>query len=509
MTREARGDPAGGRGPQSPAYIQTLAFFSGMSIMAVELCASRLVAPFFGTSTFVWTNIIGVIMVALSVGYMVGGRLADRHADLDFLLKLLLAACAYLLVLPFAAPPVLRWLTGALVGLQSSFSFLFAGSLAGILLLFAPPIVLLGMTSPFLVRVLARHDRVGASAGRIFGISTIGSVLGTFLPVLVFIPAVGTGRTILIFAGTLFAVAAFGLRRRGAAGVAAAAVVPFLVPIPEARRTPGLVWSGESAYQYIEVFDRGTMRFLSYNDGAGFQTVANKAGPFTGLYYDYYALLPLFLRRTEGTALLLGLGGGVIANQYRYFHPGFAMDAVEIDPEVIRVAREHFALTDATRVFDQDGRVFANRSRDRYDIVIIDAYTQQIYVPFHMTTREFFRTVKDRLAEGGLVAMNVSSARDDAPLMSAIDATLRTVFPHVYRLHIPGSYDNVVIASERPVDFTLPAGEHGDALDRLAERCRRGFAEVPAGTGVRPLTDDRAPVEHMVDWELLERRRTP
>ena len=280
----------------SPLYIYVLAFFSGMCIMAVELCASRLMAPFFGTSTFVWTNIIGIIMIALSIGYFVGGKLADRKPRLHILLKLLMAASAFLLVLPFLASPLVRWLASLMGSFNSSFSFIFFGSLSAITLLFSPPIVVMGMTSPFLIRIIARSGHVGDSAGHIFGISTIGSVLGTFLPILVFIPTLGTATTILFFAAALFVVTALGFANRKAALLCVAAAVPFLFPVPTMREIPGKVYSTESAYQYIEVFDRGSNRYLAYNDAVGFQTVANKTSVFTGLYYDYYSLLPLLLR---------------------------------------------------------------------------------------------------------------------------------------------------------------------------------------------------------------------
>lgn len=499
---------ASARAVHSPLYIQVLSFCSGMSIMAVELCASRLVAPVFGTSTYVWTNIIGVIMIALSVGYMVGGRLADRHGDLRLLLKLLLGACAWLLLLPFAGPPLLRGLSGTLTGLNSSFSYIFTGSLLGIAVLFAAPVVVMGMTSPFLVRALSRQGAVGASAGRIFGISTIGSVLGTFLPVLVFIPKLGTGKTILVFAGVLLVVVALGFRRTGGALMGVAVAGSLLAPLPEARVTPGRIYAGDSEYQYIEVYDRGGMRFLTYNDALGFQTAISLNSPFTGLYYDYYALLPKLLDHPAQRALIIGLGGGVIANQYNFFHPGLQVDGVEIDPEVIQVARDYFMLNSATRTYAQDGRIFARRAGDKYDLVIVDAYTQQIYVPFHLATQEFFGQVKGRLAAGGLVAMNVSAAREDAPLIEGICATLRTVFPHVYRMRIPGSNDNIVLASERAVDFALPAASYGEFMGPLAAQFNQGFREVTSSTA-RPLTDDWAPVEQMVDWELLARRARP
>ncbi len=497
------------RGAPATGYLYLLSFCSGMSIMAVELSASRLVAPVFGTSTYVWTNIIGVIMIALSIGYVVGGRLADRRPGLGLLLKLLLGACGWLLALPFLGVPLLRALAGALTGLQSSFSFVFVGSLVGILLLFAPPIVLLGMTSPFLIRALARQGEVGAAAGRIFGLSTVGSVLGTFLPVLVFIPTIGTARTILIFAGLLAVVAALGLRPRGAVVAGALLAGALALPAPAARSTPGRVWAGDSAYQFIEVFDRGTMRYLAYNDALGAQTAVNRTGPLTGLYYDYYALLPMLLEKPARSALVLGLGGGVIASQYAYFHPDVQVDGVEIDPAVIRVAREYFGLSPATRVHDQDGRIFAARATTKYDVIVVDAYTQQIYVPFHMATKEFFGQVRGCLDEGGLVAMNVSAARDDAPLLTHICATLQTVFPHVYRFRVPASNDYVVVAAPRALTFALPAETYGMDMGPLAAQINQGFHEVAPLPGVRPLTDDWAPVEHMVDWELLARRVRP
>ena len=491
----------------SSLYIHVLAFFSGMCIMAVELCASRLMAPFFGTSTFVWTNIIGVIMIALSAGYFIGGRLADRKPQLNILLKLLLAACSFLLVLPFVASPIVRWLASLLENLNSSFSFIFFGSLSAIALLFSPPIVVMGMTSPFLIRVLAQSGHVGDSAGRIFGVSTIGSVVGTFLPVLVFIPTWGTGRTIILFSATLFAVTAFGFAGRKTALLSIVAAMPLLLPIPSVRETPGKIYSTESAYQYIEVLDRGSFRYLAYNDAVGFQTVANKKSVLTGpnYYYDYYSLLPFLLKEAPKSAVIIGLGGGIIANQLHFFHPEIDIDGIEIDPKVIKIARTYFALTDAARVFNQDGRIFVSLAKRKYDIVIIDAYTQQVYIPFHLTTMEFFSQVKKGLSDNGLVAMNVSSAREDSPLIQSINNTLRLVFGHVYRLRIPGSVDNVVLASNRSIDFAVLAGAAGTELQSIAAYSQLNFRESSYDDRYRPLTDDRAPIEHMVDWEILKK----
>jgi spermidine synthase len=492
----------------SPLYIYVLAFFSGMSIMAVELCASRLMAPFFGTSTFVWTNIIGIIMIALSIGYFVGGRLADRKPRLPVLLKLLMAASAFLFVLPFVAPPLIKWLAPLIGNFNSSFSFIFFGSLFAIILLFSPPILVMGMTSPFLIKIIARNDHVGDSAGHIFGISTIGSVLGTFLPILVFIPNLGTGKTIIIFAALLFIVTALGFANRKSALLSIVVAVPFLFPIPSTREIPGKVYATESAYQFIQVFDRGPYRYLVYNDAVGFQTAASKISVFTGLYYDYYSLLPLFFESRPRSALIIGLGGGIIANQIHHFYPDMALDGVEIDPKVIEIARKYFDLTDTVKVFNQDGRIFMNLGRKKYDIVIIDAYTQQVYIPFHLTTVEFFNQVKRGISDKGILAMNVSSARNDSPLLRSITNTLRLVFKHVYQLRIPDSVDNFVLASDRSINFGnfgfSTAGLEKEMQD-MAQVSQKFFTESPYDERFKPLTDDRAPIEHMVDWEMLKK----
>jgi spermidine synthase len=201
---------------------------------------------------------------------------------------------------------------------------------------------------------------------------------------------------------------------------------------------------------------------------------------------------------------MIGLGGGIIANQIYYFYPEIAVDGVEIDPKVIEIARTYFALVSTVRVFNQDGRIFVNLEKRKYDIVIIDAYTQQVYIPFHLTTVEFFSQVKRRLSGNGILAMNVSSARNDSPLIKSITNTLRLVFGHVYQLRIPHSVDNLVLASDRSIDFAFPFDAVGKGMQGIAQQSRQLFTESTYDDRYKPLTDDRAPIEHMVDWEILK-----
>lgn len=487
----------------SAGYAYVLAFFSGMCIMAVELSASRLLAPFFGTSTFVWTNIIGCIMIALSAGYVLGGRLADAHPDIRVLLRLLAAAALFLVAVPFVSPFLLRGLVGLLRHANSSFSFIFFGSLAAIVLLFSAPILIMGMTGPFLVRMVASDRHVGDAAGRVFGISTIGSIVGTFLPILVFIPTLGTGKTIVLFALLLLCVTAAGFTNRTYTGGAILVAAVLAMPIPSAKSRADRIYSTESAYQYIEVLDDGQYRFLAYNDANGFQTVAKRGAVTTGFYFDYYALVPSLLAQPLERVLLVGLGGGTIANQIHHFHPTAAIDAVEIDPEVIAIARRFFSLSDTVRVHNQDGRIFVANSRSRYDVIVVDAYAEQVYIPFHLTTVEFFRDVKRSLAAGGILAMNVASSNDGSLLLRSVLNTLAVDFPHVLRFRIGNTPSTVVLASDEPFDLSRLRSADGTPLGGLARQAAAGLRKVAYDPELASLTDDKAPIEHMVDWELL------
>jgi spermidine synthase len=483
-----------------------LAFFSGMCIMAVELSASRLVAPFFGSSTFVWTNIIGIIMVALSVGYIVGGKLADLKPHLEILLKLLLLASIFLLAIPFIAPAVTRVVVSAMKNFNSSFSFIFFGSMATITLLFFFPVVIMGMTSPFLIRIIAETDHIGRSAGHIFGVSTVGSIIGTFLPILFFIPTFGTGKTILLFGALQLLITALGFARWKYSLFSVAVIVPFLFHVPPPREAPGKIYATESAYEYIEVFDRGPLRFLIYNDGIGAQTVQCKNDILTGFYYDYFSLLPCLSKGHVENALILGLGGGIIANQLHEFYPDIKITAAEIDPKVIQIAKKYFSLTDTAKVYNQDGRILVSRGKNgKYDVVIIDAYTQQLYIPFYLATVEFFQQVKDTLSDHGIVAMNVAAYSKDSQLIRSIINTLHLVFAHVYQIRTPDSFNNIVLASNEDIDFGLLIRTGGTKLQNIGAYALGNVQEIAYDNRYPALTDDKAPVEFMVDWQSIKR----
>lgn len=500
-----------GRTAKNNAYAYVLAFFSGMCIMSVELSASRLMAPFFGTSTYVWTNIIGIIMIALSLGYLFGGKIADRRPYLDVLLWMILSACAFLFLVPFVTPSLVRWIMSAIDDINSSFLFLFIGSLIAIALLFSVPIFILGMTSPFLIRLTATADHIGKSSGHIFAISTIGSIIGTFLPVLVFIPLIGTAKTIIFFTLVLFLVTVAGFSRRKYYLLFPLGIIFFFLTPPASRSNLNIVHSTESSYQYIEVLDDKCCRYLAYNDGAGFQTVLRRDGVLSGYYFDYYSVLPLLLNESAVNVLLIGLGGGTIADQLFYFYQGdMQVDAVEVDPKVIDISKRYFFLDPRTHVYNQDGRIFLRKTAKKYDIIITDAYIQQIYIPFHLVTREFFQEVKARLERRGIMAMNVNASGQNSRLLKALINTLSLVFANVYEIKEPaGDYNYIIIASDSEIDFRRLERGFGTGLQTLARYCLLNNKKVGSDPMFLAFTDDKAPIEYMVDWDLVKRKRTP
>ncbi|MBM4437995.1 MAG: fused MFS/spermidine synthase, partial [Actinobacteria bacterium] len=331
-----------------------LAFFAGMAVLAVEITAARLLAPFFGTSTIIWAVVIGLTLLYLSVGYWIGGRWADRDPREDTLY--LIVACAAFLVgaIPFLARPVLLLSSDAIAAVSGG---LFFGSLVGVLLLFAIPLTMLGMVSPFAIRLLTRDVRqAGRRAGQVYALSTVGSILGAFLPVLVFVPAVGTRSTFLIFAVGLLTLTLLATRpfaRRLAFGALIVILVALWIFVRPSTVRPedGLVFEGETALNFIQVIDdpeRG--RRLVLNEGIGTHSLYSPNRLLTDGPWDYFLLAPFFGLASPApmdAALIVGLGGGTVSKQFTaIFGPGVRIDGVELDPAIIALGRKYFDMNE-------------------------------------------------------------------------------------------------------------------------------------------------------------------
>ncbi len=484
------------------ASLAVLVFSAGVGSVAIEITASRLLQPYFGSSTVVWANIIGLVLASLALGYWLGGRLADRRPSRRVLGALVLAAALLTAGVPFVAQPFLDL---AVAGIDDVSIGAVVGSFFGALALFAPPVVLLGMVAPFAIRLaLADVRAAGAVAGRFYALSTAGSLVGVFAPALVTIPLVGTQRTFLGVAVLIALAAALLL---GARWLVSALPLAALLVLPpgSVKASDGLLYERESRYQFIQVVERRSTRYLYLNEGVAVHSVWRPRDVLTGGVWDLFLALPPLLDRRAERVAILGNAGGTAARAYGRFYPRVRIDGVELDPAVTEVGRRFFGLGDnpRLRVYDADARPFLRWTRRRYDVIVVDAYRPP-YVPFYLATREFFRLVRARLRPGGLVALNVATVPGDRRLAEAVAGTLAAEFPQVVTWQAL-RFNQLVIgltapASRRVLARRLTAAPPGvRVLTRLLAAGMRGAA--PASD---PWTDDRAPVEWVTDRMIVE-----
>jgi len=495
-------------------YLLLTVFASGMTTLAVELSASRLLDPYFGNSNLVWANLIGLILVTLTAGYYLGGRLADRFPRPAALYQIVAWAAFLVGLVPFAARPLLSGISGQLTAAQVD---VLVGSFAGVLALLALPVTLLGCVSPFAIRLAMRGvGQAGHVAGGIYALSTLGSILGTFLPPLVLVPAFGTRATLLIFAAALLLVALGGLFRAAPRLAAAYLFLPLallalalLLPGGVVKAAEGLVYETESAYNYIQVVD-WDRRYLLLNEGQGVHSVYDPENLATYGTWDFFLVAPFFnpppyTPDRVDSLCLIGLAAGTVSKQYTAVFGDIPIDGVEIDPQIVRVGREYFDMTEPNlNAIVADGRVFLAHTDRRYDVVGIDAYRLP-YIPWHLTTVEFFRQVRDHLTGEGVVAINVGHTDTDWRLAEAMVATLGQVFPSVHVINVRDTFNAVVVATVQPTEATnLAANLPGLTHPLLVDAAGRALADLHAlAPGELVFTDDKAPVEYLTNLVVL------
>ena len=484
--------------------IEVLAFVVGSASLGAEIAAARLLAPWFGASTIVWANTIATVLVALSIGYAIGGRLADRDPTLEGLSRVVLAAAALLALVPFVARPFLRISVEALDRVQAG---AFVGSLIGVLVLVAVPVLLLGAVAPYAVRLSVKSvEEAGRVAGRLYAISTIGSLVGTFLSALVLIPLVGTRRTFLAFALALAIAAVPAMRKRF---VLAPVGVALLLAIPvgtvKATGDARVIWERETEYQYARVTERPNgERRLELNEGEAVHSDYVPGTYLTGDYWDEMLVLPFAGPGRPRSVAILGNAAGTTARAYGHYFPATRVDGVEIDPALTEVGRKLFDMRGPNlHIHTADARPFLRQAKRRWDVIIVDAYRQP-YIPFYLTTREFFGEVRDHLNPGGVVLINVGHPSGSDHLEKVLSATMGTAFSTVVRDPVKvtntvlvGSNGNVSAARLRAAAATLPpdvAMVASAAADRLAPPLRGGDI----------YTDDRAPVEWLIDASIVK-----
>src|SRR5215208_1543915 len=498
-----------------------LVFVVGTGSLGAEIAAVRLLAPYFGASTIVWANTIGIVLVALSVGYWLGGRLADRHPSMRALCLTSLAAALMLAVVPFAADPLLDVAVDALDEISAG---AFVGSLVAVLVLVAIPVLLLGTVSPWAIRLGVRSvEEAGTVAGRLYALSTAGSLVGTLLSALLLIPLVGTRRTFLVFALAIATVAVLGLRPLGRWALAPAAIA-VLIALPvgtlKAKTEDGgrVIHEAETEYQYARVIEYPSgKRTLELNEGQAEHSVcmaecdAGARGPrepssvLTGSVWDGH-LVDFFAGRNTPPrrVAILGNAAGTTARAYEEFFPRTRVDGVEIDSELSEIGRRYFDMNNPRlHLYHEDARPFLRRIDARYDVISVDAYRQP-YIPFYLTTVEFFETARSKLAPVGTVIVNAGHPEGQTELERVLTASMREVFPYVVRDPIAPT-NTLLVGSEAPLSAErLRRVAHRGLPRGLRATGRAAASRVgPPLAGGRPYTDDRAPVEWLIDKSIV------
>ncbi len=519
-------------------YLRVVVFVSGGVSIGIELAASRLLAPFFGTSLFIWANLIGLTLIYLSIGYAVGGRIADRWPHVSLLYAITAAAAFVTGLIPLLAQPILAHSLTAFAALSLGG---FYSSLVGTLVLFAIPVTLLGCVSPFAIRLaLASIAGAGNTSGSLYALSTVGSIVGTFVPTFLLIPRIGTFRTFYLFAIVLLVASLIGLARVPRthertrllivvavllaimAGIAGFGHRGFVRPVEGGRE---IIWQGESAYNFIQVGRNPAngANELYLNEGHAihslyFPGVANQ--PLSNGPWDYFAVAPFFVANQRPDAIndvcIIGLAGGTVAQRMtQVYGSQVQIDGVEIDPKIVDVARQFFNLNAPNiHVIVQDGRYYMRTTEKKYDVIAADAYHQP-YIPFQLTTREFFQEASDHLNANGTFIVNAGRTNTDYRLVNVISDTMRSVFPNVYLIDTPSFTNTMVIGTKSPstpanfsanINAVRQADPHS-TLVTIGDAAIQDGRLREAAPGPRIFTDDLAPVEDLIDRILLDYAR--
>jgi spermidine synthase len=484
--------------------VEVVVFVVGAASLGTEIAVARLIAPFYGASNLVWANTIAVVLVALALGYWLGGRLADRWKTMGGLALLITVAAVLLGAVPFAAEPFLRLSGRAFSSLSIG---IFAGSLASLLVLVALPLLLVGAVTPWALRLkLADLGDTGRTSGRLSAIGTAGALVGTFAASLVLVPYLGTRQTFLVFALSLALVAAPGLPRR-ALLVSIVLVGALLAPqglIKPAAAGERVLYETETRYQYAQVVQTGDgTRYLELNEGQAEHSVYRPDTVLTGGYWDSLLTLPFAaLGHAPRSLAVLGNGAGTVDRAYARYFPTTSIDAVEIDPALTQIGMRWFGLQrrPQLQLVTADARPFLRTTDHRYDTIVVDAYRQP-YIPFYLATTEFFALVRQRLLPGGVVIVNVGQPSGQHALEKVLAATMHTAFPTVRRDQVSDS-NTMLLGSAGALDpgrLTGPAVPP-DLQDQGAAEA--SALQAPLGGG-HVYTDDKAPIEQLIDRSLF------
>jgi len=490
-------------------FLYATEFFSGMSIMAVELGASRLLAPYFSSSQIVWTIIIGTIMIALALGNVWGGRRADLDKNPEKLYRRLIFAAIWIGAIPILGKYLILGVAGALI-ITIDTNLLIWAAFLSCMAIFVLPLFILGTVTPSLVKYATDNlENNGRIVGNLNAFNTIGSIIGTFLPTFVTIPAVGTAITFLIFSGVLLLIGVIYFLSIGKKFICAVVILVFILfsvlgnSNSFAFWEKNLLYEGESIYNYLQVKENPREIIFSTNVLFGVQSVKVKSGGLTGYYYDYALAAPLLAENKK--ILILGMGTGTFAEQCRKYFPNSQIKGVEIDEKITFLAEKYFDLPKEVEVITYDGRAFLQSDKNIYDVILVDAF-QDISPPFQMSSKEFFTLVCNHLAKNGVLVVNLNmKASGEGNINEYLINTIGKIFPAERIIDAKGVTNRVLFAAaDEKIFFELKARAEqisDEKLSKLMIHIAETWKKPPIGEKI--LTDDRAPVE-MLSMRALD-----
>lgn len=491
-------------------FIYLTSFFCGMTVMGVELSATRLLAPYFGTSSIIYTIVIGIIMISMSIGNVLGGRSADKHNNLGRLFFFLWITSIWVAIIPLVGKYIIALSAVAMMWILPS-QLLVAGSTVSCLLVFSTPLLILGMVSPYLVKLGIRDmENSGRTTGEIYAASTIGSIIGTFIPTFLTIPYIGTHKSFLVFALLLNLICLYYFIsvKKGFIKSIITTIITLALLIAPLNSSYAFwkknVLEDESLYNYLQVAQEDDSVILSTNVAFGVQSIYKKNQILSDMYYDYALMSAFFLEDAAADKpldiLVLGMGTGTFAKECKYFFPESKIDGVEIDEKIVKLSKEYFELKESeATVYVNDGRTFLQSPEaSLYDIVMVDAY-HDITIPFHMSTTEFFKEVKSHLKPGGVIMINVNMRSENSTeIVDYLSQTLKDNMKKVYKVNVPKTTNTIVFSTDNENcldDYknNISRLDSGNPLLPIAEYVINRNVEVSETDYV--FTDDLAPVE--------------
>ena len=492
---------------KNKSYLYLTEFFAGMSVMAVELAASRLLAPYFSSSQIVYTIIIGTVMIAMALGNIWGGRTADKNPSPDRLYARLMVAAVWIAAIPLVGKYIIIGISALLVFAVNSNLLIWAAFFT-CMVIFVFPLFLLGTVTPSLVKYTVDSlDDSGKVVGTLGAFNTIGSIIGTFLPTFVTIPAVGTSVTFLIFSGILLLLGLiYFISEKTRLVKSLVCVILFLGCSASAFFDSfafwetDLIYEGESIYNYLQVKEDEDSVILSTNVLFGVQSIMKKDESLTGMYYDYALAAPVMAgvsEKKEPKILILGMGTGTFATQCGRYFSHAEVEGVEIDQKITDLAGKYFALPETVEVVTYDGRAYLNVNQEKYDVIMVDAY-QDITIPFQMSSREFFTMVRNHLTEDGVMVVNMNMHTEaEGNINQYLSDTIGSVFQEVYTVEVAHSTNRELFAfmeGDGVRRLSQGAAELSDEeLKQMMATVEEGLRKYEKGTYL--LTDDKAPVE--------------